>query len=104
VSDLAIRYTGPGKADLDAACAYLAEKSGRAAIGFVLAVRRSLRLAARFHELYPERSAGVHRIVVRRYRYVIYYRVLPRLIQVFAVLSTSIDPEKHQDRITDSDE
>jgi plasmid stabilization system protein ParE len=74
-----LRYSPRATRDLDAIYEYLSERSRRGAFSVMAAIYASIEFARRNPEASPAvaRVPGVRATVVRRYRFRVFYRVLP---------------------------
>lgn len=71
--------------ELAEATAYLAERSARAAEGFLADVALAQALLLRFPHAGPPLRGNVRRILLRRYSYQLIYRVVGEEIRIYAV-------------------
>ena len=82
----------------DAAEWYERRRVGRG-VEFTITVRELLREIAASPNAYPEVRDGVREAILRGFPYAIYYRVVPKGIDVLAVFHASRDPADWQSRI-----
>ncbi len=87
------------RSDIVAAREFL--ESCSAGLGDSLAVESFVALdrVGKMPEMYGEVCPGVRAVAVRRFGYVVYYRVLPECVEVIAVLHGARDPIEWQRRI-----
>jgi plasmid stabilization system protein ParE len=73
----------------------------RAGLGddFIAAVDKLLELIGAVPELYPIARADIRRGKVKRFPYVVYYRVHPNRVEVIGILHGHRNPRTWQDRI-----
>jgi plasmid stabilization system protein ParE len=86
------------QAEFDDAVDWYGQKNNRGA-AFALAVKKALEQVAANPFSYPEVFEDVREILVRKYPYVIYYRILSNTIVVISVFHTSRDPAIWQARV-----
>jgi len=91
-----IRYSRRATRDLEAIHEYLAERSPRGAVNVMTAIFASVEFIRRHPEAAPAVStiAGVRGVVVHRYRFKVFYRVLApdEVIEIIHVRHTSRRP------------
>lgn len=89
------------EAEADLLSAYDWYESQRSGLGeeFIDAIETMVARIEKMPELYPMALGGVRRGKLRRFPYLIYYRVLSHAIEVLAVLRGSRDPAVWQNRI-----
>lgn len=91
---LRISYSDPARDELTAAIDALLTENPFSAEKFLLLVTGVLTNASEFPEAHHEVKPGLRRIVIRRFRYNLYYRRTADELQVVAVLHASIEQDR----------
>ena len=85
--------------DIESARDWYEKKQAMLGFAFVRRVSEALDRIAVRPELFPTASLGVRFHRVKRFPFVVYYRVRPGLVEVLAVLHGSRDPSVWQWRV-----
>jgi toxin ParE1/3/4 len=91
-----VRYSPRATRDLDAIHEYLAKRSPRGAVNVMATIFASVEFIRRNPEAAPavQKIAGVRGVVVNRYRFKVFYRVIERddVVEIVHVRHTSRRP------------
>jgi plasmid stabilization system protein ParE len=92
VAQLVVGFTLDALADIDQGFFYYAERAGpRVAARFLRLLDEAFERISAFPQGCPIYFGQTRRLLVRRFPYWVYYRVLPDVVEVFAVLHTKRD-------------
>lgn len=92
MAQLNIGFTLEAYADIDQAFySYAGLAEGRVAARFLRNIDEGLERISSFPHSCPMDLDGIRRLLLRRFPYWVYYRVLPDAIEVMAVLHTKRD-------------
>lgn len=72
-------------AELESAFDWYLARDERVASGFLDEVSRAMEMITRAPQRWPVSTADVHKFVLRRFPFLIFYRDIPSMIQILAV-------------------
>ena len=99
-----IDFSNEAEADFDNSYEYYAIESQKVADNFYRQVNQSLKTISDNPQGFQRVFKNIRRYVIKKFPFVIYYRVENTTIQIIAVFHTSRNPEIWKQRIDNNDE
>lgn len=95
-----IRLSDTAQIEFDEAYHYYKEESIRAAIAFRRLVNEKLKFISSNPTAFPVEYKNIRKCTLRRFPYIIYYRVSGINIEVFAIFHAKRSPSEWKSRLT----
>jgi plasmid stabilization system protein ParE len=96
---LPVEFRPEAEVDLVSACDWYEGQQAGLSGAFLLGIEDALNRIKSMPQMYASVLPGTRRAKVQKFPYLIYYRILPRCIEVIGLLHSSRDPKLWQRRV-----